>query len=120
MTTDPLALADTDTAWAPQACTLPTAEQPLRIAEFDQLFAASLRGLERISPTRLQLHLDAAAERTARDLTARETSCCSFFTFNYTSAPDGGLLLDVSLPAAHIDVLDALAVRATSRPGSPT
>jgi hypothetical protein len=24
--------------WAPDACTLPTAERPLRVAEFDDLF----------------------------------------------------------------------------------
>jgi hypothetical protein len=117
MNTDPLALAATDAAWAPQACTLPTAEQPLRVAEFDKLFAASLQGVERITPTRLQLHLAAAAERTARDLTARETNCCSFFTFDYTSAPDGGLLLDVTLPTAHVDVLDAIAARASTAAG---
>lgn len=26
-----------DHQWAPQACTLPTAERPLRVAEFDDL-----------------------------------------------------------------------------------
>ncbi len=30
--------------WVPvESCTLPSAEQPLRVAEFDELFAASLR-----------------------------------------------------------------------------
>ncbi|HEX4811142.1 MAG TPA: hypothetical protein VFV66_00105 [Nonomuraea sp.] len=28
-----------DLGWAPSACTLPTAEQPPRVAEFDALFA---------------------------------------------------------------------------------
>jgi hypothetical protein len=29
-------------AWVPQACTLATADQPLRQAEFDALFATAL------------------------------------------------------------------------------
>ncbi|MDX6236663.1 MAG: hypothetical protein QOG10_1478 [Kribbellaceae bacterium] len=118
MSTEPLALADT-AEWAPQACALPTAEQPLRIAEFDDLFAASLRDLERLAPTRLQLRLDAASEAIARDLTARETSCCSFFAFDYTPATGGELLLDVTVPQAHVTVLDALAARAAAAAGLP-
>ncbi|MEV6413581.1 hypothetical protein [Kribbella sp. NPDC051718] len=116
MTTGPLALVQADD-WLPQACTLPTVEQPLRIAEFDRLFTAGLRGLGRSAPTRLQLRLDAATEATARELTARETSCCSFFTFDFTPAPDGELLLDVTVPQAQVDVLDALAVRAAAAAG---
>ena len=38
------------TDWVSQSCTLPTAEQPLRIAEFDDLFATGLLGLERLTP----------------------------------------------------------------------
>jgi hypothetical protein len=105
MTTEP-------TGWVSQSCTLPTAEKPLRIAEFDDLFATGLLGLERLTPTRLRLHLDARIEATARDLTARETSCCSFFGFDYTAGPGGELLLDVTVPQAHVPVLDSLAVRA--------
>ncbi|WP_063711432.1 MULTISPECIES: thioredoxin family protein [Nocardia] len=53
--------------WAPvDACTLPTAEQPLRKAEFAGLFSAALRGVQRVSPTLLHLELDATAESTAR------------------------------------------------------
>ena len=100
------------TDWVSQSCTLPTAEQPLRIAEFDDLFATGLLGLERLTPTRLRLRLNAGIEATARDLTARETSCCSFFSFDYTAGPGGELLLDVTVPHAHVAVLDSLAVRA--------
>lgn len=100
--------------WAPQACTLPTVEQPLRVAEFDDLFAGGLRGLDRLTSTTLQLRLDAGVEATARDLTARETSCCSFFTFDYTAAGNGELLLAVTVPESQIDVLDALAARAAA------
>ena len=35
--------------WVPQACTLPTAELPLRVAAFDRLFADAVRGVERIA-----------------------------------------------------------------------
>ncbi|MEV4838269.1 hypothetical protein AB0K05_27425 [Nonomuraea sp. NPDC049486] len=36
-----------DQAWVPSACTLPTAEQPLRVAEFDALFADAVRAVAR-------------------------------------------------------------------------
>jgi hypothetical protein len=102
-----------DQAWVPEACTLPTVEQPLRRSEFDQLFATALRGQQRLSPTELRWRLDQAAEATARDLTARESSCCSFFSFTF--APDGDAVrVDVRVPAAHVDVLDALAGRAAA------
>ncbi|GAA2636679.1 hypothetical protein [Paractinoplanes durhamensis] len=103
-----------DLVWAPEACTLPTVDRPLRVAEFDDLFATALREQHRLSPTRLRWHLDPAAETTARDLTARETACCSFFAFTFT--PDGdSLRVDVEVPAAHAAVLAALAVRAAAR-----
>jgi hypothetical protein len=95
--------------WASQVCTLPTAELPLRIAEFDDLFASGLRGLERQAPTELRLTLDAAVEARARELTARETDCCSFFGFTFAPGADGEVHLQVTVPATHSDVLDALA-----------
>lgn len=103
-------------AWEPDACTLPTAERPLRLAELDDLFT-SLTSLDRISPVQVRMHLAGAAglEDTVRELTAREIECCSFFTFTMTPAPgaDGGrLTLDVEVPSAHIAVLEALAERA--------
>ncbi|ACZ83736.1 hypothetical protein Aros01_01614 [Streptosporangium roseum] len=99
--------------WAPAECTLPTEERPLRTAEFDELFASALRGLERVGPTHLRLILEGGeqAEQTARDLATRETGCCSFFSF--TCTPGGeGLALDIEVPAVHVKVLDGLAVRA--------
>ncbi|GAA5179871.1 hypothetical protein GCM10023322_10870 [Rugosimonospora acidiphila] len=95
----------------PQACTLPTAAQPLRVAEFDELFATAVRGQRRLSPTVLRWELDPAAESAARDLTERESSCCSFFAFTLATAT-GQLLLDVRVPPAYVDVLDGLAARA--------
>ncbi|SRR6266542_4918029 len=101
-------------AWVPQACTLPSVEQPLRIAEFDALLATSLRGVQRSAGTRLRLSLDPGAEAVARDLTARESECCSFFTFTVTQVADE-LHVDVEVPAAHVVVLDALATRAAAQ-----
>ncbi|GAA5075505.1 hypothetical protein HNP84_005980 [Thermocatellispora tengchongensis] len=102
-----------DLGWAPSACTLPTAEQPLRVAEFDALFADAVQTVVRLAPTRLRLELVFGPEHAARaaELAARENGCCSFFTFTLTIA-DGGLALEVTVPAEHVEVLDALAERA--------
>lgn len=97
-------------AWVPDACTLPTVDQPLRVAEFDAVFGAALRSAERQAPTKLRLVLDPAAEAQLRELTARESRCCSFFTFTY-GTDAAGLVLDVEVPPAQIAVLDALAGR---------
>ncbi|MBX6355942.1 MAG: hypothetical protein IRZ05_08815 [Micromonosporaceae bacterium] len=106
-----------DEVWVSEACTLPTAERPLRLAEFDNLLATAVRSQRRLSATHLRWWLDPAAEPTARDLTGRETECCSFFTFTFARTDDG-VQLDVQVPAAHIDVLDALANRAAAGIGS--
>ena len=106
----------TGPVWVPDACTLPTAERPLRLAEFDDMFATALRGQQRTASTELRWQLDPAVEATARELTARESACCSFFTFTFTrpGAADGPLELLVQVPAGHVDVLDALAARAAA------
>lgn len=107
--------AATGAEWVPQACTLSSIEQPLRIAEFDELFATALRAGHRLARTRLRLTLDPRAEATARDLTARESECCSFFTFTVTRVEDK-VQVEVEVPEAHVDALDALAVRAAVPP----
>jgi hypothetical protein len=101
-----------DEGWVPAACTLPTVEQPLRVLEFDELFAA-LVAMDRPTPTRLRLTLAGGAPvaARARELTARESECCSFFTFAISGQGDR-VELDVTVPAAQIAVLDALANRA--------
>jgi hypothetical protein len=101
-----------DQGWAPSACTLPTAEQPLRVAEFDALFADAVQGLARPEPTRLRLELVFSPELAARaaELMARENGCCSFFTFTLIIA-DGSLALEVTVPPEHIEVLDTLQER---------
>lgn len=105
--------ASDELAWVPQACTLPTVERPLRVAEFDAMFAGALHALHRQTPTRLRLLFDPTAEAMVRNLTARESACCSFFTFTLTPTGDG-LRMDVEVPATHIAVLDALATRAAA------
>jgi DNA-binding transcriptional MerR regulator len=86
-----------DEVWVPEACTLPTAERPLRLAGFDDLFATALHGQQRLSPTRLRWSLDPAAQQTARDLTGRESACCSFFAFTFAAGGDL-VQLDVEVP----------------------
>jgi hypothetical protein len=107
-----LELAD---SWVPHSCTLPTVEQPLRVAEFDELFATAVLAQERPEPTRVRFSLDPTPDvaATAAGLLMRETGCCSFFTFTMT-ATAGGLDLDVSVAPPHTDVLAALTDRAAS------
>jgi hypothetical protein len=100
-------------SWAPQACALPTTERPLRIAEFDDLFARAVRDVVRRDATTVWLNLEPTAEIAAwtADLVVRESGCCSFFTFSLV-ATGGELRLDVTVPAGRVEVLDALAARA--------
>ncbi|MCU7729332.1 hypothetical protein ODJ79_36925 [Actinoplanes sp. KI2] len=101
----------------PDACTLPTAERPLRLAEFDDLFATAVRRIDRLGESHARLHLTGPAGLAARvrDLAARESECCSFFTFTTTEQPatEGEVVvLDIEVPAAHADVLASLIRRA--------
>jgi hypothetical protein len=113
------------TDWVPvKSCTLPTREQPLRGAEFDSLFATSLRAVEQPRPSRSQARLVLAGDETlaarVRRLADAETSCCSFFTFTLTpldvDATDATertvIALDIEVPAARSEVLAALVHRA--------
>lgn len=96
--------------WVPAACTLPTTEQPVRIAEFDRFFIEAVENVQRVAKTRLDLLIDSAAEPWARDLAARETGCCSFFTFTFKEV-DSGVVMGVEVPSTQVEVLDALAAR---------
>jgi hypothetical protein len=101
-----------------ESCTLPTVERPLRLAEFDDLFSTALTAQTRLSAAVLRWSLDSRAEAVARDLAARETQCCSFFTFSFASDGDT-VQVDVRVPAVRSEVLDALAARAASRMKTP-
>ena len=101
-------------AWVPDACTLPTVERPLRVAEFDDLFL-SITDVERVGDT-LTLRLAGGADvlASARDLARRESQCCSFFDF--TVGPDGdSVLMTVAVGPAHANVLDGIERRARAR-----
>lgn len=94
----------------PEACTLPTAEQPLRVAEFDALLGRAVRPPRRVAPARLEVLLPEDAVATARDLVARETACCSFFTFTLNPCVEGVELI-TEVPVAHVAVLDGMQRR---------
>ncbi|MFL1427290.1 MULTISPECIES: hypothetical protein [unclassified Nocardiopsis] len=114
MTENPL-VHGPENLWVPQSCTLPTAERPLRLAEFDDLFTSSARRVEQDGTT-ARIHLGGAAGLAdrVRDLAERESACCSFFDFT-VEGTDGDLVLTVAVPPEHGEVLDALAARAKER-----
>lgn len=93
----------------PASCTLPTAEQPVRVAEFAELFASTLTDRQRVDDRNLRLILSGGETVAARvrDLVARETRCCAFFEFVVTGEGDR-VLLDVAVPAVRTGVLDGL------------
>lgn len=96
----------------PVECTLPTAEQPLRVAEFNDVFAL-VRAVQRPAPARLLLALRPAPGRAqaVRDLAARESTCCSFFDFTVHDQDDE-VVLEVTVPPAQLGVLEAMAEHA--------
>ncbi|MFI6041012.1 hypothetical protein ACIA8C_05220 [Nocardia sp. NPDC051321] len=96
--------------WVPESCTLPTVERPIRVAEFDEFFDTSVRELSRPEPTRLDLRLTSGGHQAGQELAARESGCCSFFTFTFEDT-DTGAVMSIQVPAAHVDVLDALDAR---------
>ncbi|WP_028650851.1 hypothetical protein [Nocardioides halotolerans] len=101
MTTDDLLTTD--------ACTLPTLERSLRLAEFDGLFARHLTGSSWAGDRlRLELAGDADLHERVADLTARESACCSFFDFRISGAADA-VVLDVGVPPERGDLLASLA-----------
>ncbi|WP_063058090.1 hypothetical protein [Nocardia sienata] len=102
--------------WVPDACTLPTVEQPIRTAEFDRFFTEAVRSVRRPGPARLELVLTGGTEPAAQELAARESSCCSFFAFDFITTAEGAVM-GVGFPAAYIEALDAFAARAQAAVG---
>jgi hypothetical protein len=94
------------------ACIMPTTERPLRLAELDDLVASSAREVTREDDA-VRIHLLGAGDLRGRvrDLAARETACCSFFTFVVEGEADD-VTLHISVPPERQGVLDALATRA--------
>lgn len=90
------------------ACTLPSADKPLRVVELEALFARFLTGLARVDPATLDMRFrgEPGLDRSIEDLAARETACCSFFTF--TVDRTNGLSLRVTVPEQYVEVLDGL------------
>ena len=105
----------------PEACTLPSADQPLRVAEFDGLFAEHLESVEQVGPTEARMALlgPEGLGVMVRDLADRETACCSFFEFSVSAEPSTeagreAVQLEIRVPPTRADVLGALANRAAS------
>ena len=95
--------------WVPDECTLPTAERPLRVAEFDDLLISAVR-VDRPQPARLDLTFPRAMEADARGLADRESQCCTFFTFGFT--PDGAdVVMHIDVPSTRTNVLDTIEAR---------
>jgi hypothetical protein len=99
----------------PESCTLPTAERPLRLREFEALLTTAVHQVGRESETRLTLHLggDESLEGQTRALVDREASCCSFFDFTVNPKSDG-VVLGIGVPVQHADILDSLQAMAMS------
>jgi len=106
----------TEIQWASSSCTLPTVERPLREREFGALFQTALLSVRTETPERAELTLALESEQTARALAAKETSCCSFFEFNFTKTADA-LLMTVVVPPPHTKVLAALVASAARDAG---
>ncbi|WP_197022401.1 hypothetical protein [Saccharomonospora piscinae] len=107
---------ETLTGWVPaETCTLPSGDRPTRLAEFEELFAASLHGLSREGPglLRLRLHGGADVASRARELTAREAECCGFFDFTVTRRGQR-VTVDVRVPPDRRGVLDGVAAQAAA------
>jgi hypothetical protein len=100
-------------------CTLPTAAQPMRLIEWDELFHRQVDAPNLIGPHRVEFTFASAEGLYAEvsDLIARESECCSFFDFvlerraEYAGNEDR-LVLQVGVPASRDHVLRAFRERA--------
>lgn len=89
------------------ACTLPVAEMPDRMDDW-QLILAHVTGREPTADGGLRLSLDPAVpiQELAR-LVAAEQACCAFFAFAIT-VDARGVALEVSAPAQAADIVTAV------------
>lgn len=97
---------------APDACTLPAADQPARRGEIDELLRWCVRRPERPEPQLLVLSLpdDDDLRQWVGHLLDRESACCGFFDFRLTVVA-GVTRVDVRVPPGHTAVLDAIHER---------
>jgi hypothetical protein len=95
-------------------CTLDAALSE-RGDEFRELFARTLRRVERHDARSARLILDVACEANTRDLLAREQGCCAFFDFT-VAVIDEALVVEVRVPADSEAALDFLLALATTSP----
>ena len=110
-----------ESAWAPDACTLPTFGRPLRIAEWDDLFATAITDVRREGPLQARFELQPLPGVAARaaDLAHRESQCCSFFVFSLAMTGDR-LTLAMAAPAEQVAVIDGLVERARAATARPS
>lgn len=104
---------DVDVDWcAPAACSLSSAEQPARVAEWDAIFGNGVRSVRPVDGG-LRLDLVPGIGRASRvaDLADLEAQCCRFFRFDLVIADDT-LALTVRADPRHQPVVEALGARA--------
>ena len=102
---------------APEACSLPLADQPGRVAEWDTLFADAVCDVSPIEGgVRVVVDRAVASPAAVADLADRESQCCSFFEFAVVVG-DRSLRLDVTSDSGHAEGVEALAARAVALSG---
>ena len=94
------------TSTPPIACTLTPAEYRRRADDIARLAHAALRDRRRIDGG-VRLTFDATARERLAALVAAEAECCPFLTLDLRAAA-GGLVLDVTGPAAAAPVIEEL------------
>jgi hypothetical protein len=106
-------------------CTLPTAAQPMRLLEFDELFRRQVHPPRWIGAHQVEFTFADADGLHAEvsDLVARESECCSFFEFAIDqhaqpAVEEDRLVLRVGVPATRGEVLQALTERAIAAIGA--
>ena len=103
---------------APEACSLPSADQPARVAEWDALFAGAVCEVSPITGgVRFAVDRTAAGPAAVADLADRESQCCAFLAFTLVLG-NGTVTLDVTSDSGHAEVVEALAGRAAALAGS--
>jgi len=101
------AIVEQSPARTPVACTLPGADQPGRLDEWNELLGLTLGRASVAGGVRLWFPPDPHVAGRLGDLAVREQACCSFFTFTLHLTPDA-VTLDVHAPEDALQVLSGL------------